>query len=605
MSLGLVRRLATLGVLALLLSSLAACEGRHPAPRRESQPNKNDVTDSTVVEFDLTQGVAEATAGGGFFPLPAARTFTGLIRAVERVRADRNTKAVYIRLGSAQLASAKVEELALLLGSLKQKTPIYCHAHSLSNATLWLTLRGCTKTWLSPAGDVNAIGIAAQLVYFKGLLDKLQIQADFLSVGKYKSAAESLLRDAPSDAAREEWLETLGSLRTSWLEGIGSVRPDVLPHLETGPWGARAALERKLVSALGDEHEARRDTTRQAGTTGTKVVFGAGKKPGPGQAVQEILKLLSGVDADASGKPHIAVVPFVGSITMGASDGLLQSDGISEHGAARTIQRLIDDDAVRAVVLRIDSPGGSALASDLIWSRLRELGRAKPLIASVGGMAASGGYYLACAADRIVAESTSIVGSIGVVGGKIVFGPALEPYGIHTVTLTPGPDANRVAYESPLVAWDDGTRERVREQMHQVYDLFVDRVAEGRKMQRERVLESAEGRIFSGRQGRERGLVDALGGLTDALAWARKEAGLDAEAPVTVEGQGEGLLASLGLDAEASAEQFAASVERRQQRLYGPYAALPKAWVPWVSGLSPLLEQERVLTLMPFVLQVP
>jgi protease-4 len=322
-------------------------------------------------------------------------------------------------------------------------------------------------------------------------------------------------------------------------------------------------------------------------------------------AVQEILKLLSGVDADASGKPHIAVVPLSGSITMGSGEALFESDGISERGASRTIQRLIEDDAVRAVVLRIDSPGGSALASDLIWSRLRELGRTKPLIASVGGMAASGGYYLACAADRIVAESTSIVGSIGVVGGKIVFGPALEPLGIHTVTLTPGPDANRVAYESPLVAWDDGTRERVREQMLQVYELFVDRVTEGRNIQRERVLEAAEGRVFSGRQGLERGLVDALGGLTDALDWARKEAGLDAQAPVTVEGQGDGLLATLGLDAEASAEQFAASVERRQKRLYGPLAAVPKEWLPWVVGLSPLLEQERVLTLLPVVLQVP
>ena len=444
------------------------------------------------------------------------------------------------------------------------------------------------------------MGLSAQMVYFKTLLDKLGVKADFLSVGKYKSAAESLLRDEPSDAARQEWLETLGSIRSSWLEGIGAVRPEVVASLETGPWGAREALERKLVDALGDEHEARHDALSRASASETKGAFGADKKPGPGVAVSEMLRLLSGVDDGASNKPHIAVVPLSGSITMG-SDGLFASDGITERAATRTIERLIDDDAVRAVVLRIDSPGGSALASDLIWSRLRELGRNKPVVASVGNMAASGGYYLACAADHIIAERTSIVGSIGVVGGKIVFGPALEPYGVHAVTFAPGPDEKRATYESPWSAWDDLTRARVYAQMHQVYDLFVDRVAEGRKLNRERVLLVAEGRIFSGKQGVANGLVDELGGLSEALVWARKEAKLDAQAPVTVEGQSDGLLAALGLDAEASSEQFTASLERQRKRLWSPLSMVPAPWIPWVAGVTPLLEHETVLTLSPLI----
>ncbi|MGC4064492.1 MAG: S49 family peptidase [Polyangiaceae bacterium] len=256
-------------------------------------------------------------------------------------------------------------------------------------------------------------------------------------------------------------------------------------------------------------------------------------------------------------------------------------------------------------MLRIDSPGGSALASDLMWSRLRELGKRKPIVTSVGSMAASGGYYLACAADHIIAEPTSIVGSIGVVGGKIVFGPALEPYGVYTVTLSPGPDENRAVYESPLSPWDEGTRARVYDQMHDVYELFVSRVAEGRKRPKERIFAVAEGRIFSGKQGLENGLVDQLGGLAEALKWARERAGLDAAAPVTVEGASDGLLSALGLDADASMAQFSAAVERQRRGLFAPLAMTPLAYRPWVSAVVPLLGHERVLALSPITMVEP
>jgi ClpP class serine protease len=156
-----------------------------------------------------------------------------------------------------------------------------------------------------------------------------------------------------------------------------------------------------------------------------------------------------------------------------------------------------------------------------------------------------------------------------------------------------------------LVPWDDATRARVFAQMRQVYDLFVDRVTEGRKLKRERVLEIAEGRVFSGKQGLTNGLVDELGGLVEALAWARQQAGLDAQAPVTVEGQGDGFLAALGLDAEASSAQLVESLERQRRRLWSPLAMVPEAWVPWVAGVSPLLEHETVLALSPMMTTQP
>lgn len=589
-------------VLVALLAALAGCDGRARAPKVKAHTEPSHAADNTVVEFDLTSGVAESTASGGLFPLPAARTFTGLLRTLERTAADRQTKAVFLRLGGIRLDYAKVEELSALLAKVKAQTPVYCHAHGLANTTLWLTLKGCTKTTLSPAGDVDAVGMSMQMVYMKTLLDKLGIKADFLSVGKFKSAAESLLRDEPSEAAREEWLETLGSIRKTWVDSVAAVRGDTLPHLEDGPFGAAKALELKLVGALGDEYEARAEALSRGGATATKTVFGSGKETQPGDSFAEILSLLSGLDDKRSHEPHLAVVPLSGSITMG-SDGLFESEGISERAVTKTLRRLTKDDSVRAVVLRIDSPGGSALASDLMWSRLKELAKTKPLIVSVGGMAASGGYYLACAGARIFADRTSIVGSIGVVGGKIVFGPALEPLGVRAVSLSPGSDAQRPTYESPLFTWDDATRARVYDQMRGVYELFISRVAEGRKKTREQIHAIAEGRIYSGSQGLEIGLVDEIGGLSQALDWARKEAGLSSSAVVTVEGPSDGLLEALGLEPEASMSQFTEAVERHRRKIWSPLALVPHEYVPWVAGVSPLLSHEKVLALAPFILK--
>jgi protease IV len=597
------RRPKLVGWVSGLLIGLAlfGCEGRHSA--LASKTKRHAILSSTgaVVEIDLSSGVPESTSSaGGWFPLPANRTYTGLVRAIERIEADRNVKSVFIRLGAYRLNFAQVEELSLLLGNLRQSHKIVCHAHSLGNATLWLTLKGCDRTWLSPAGDVDAIGIGTQVVYFHKLLDGLGVKADFLAVGRWKSAAESFLRDEPSEAARQEWLETLSGMRKSWIEGVASARPAAVESLENGPWGARAAIEHHLIDALGDEGAAIADAQPGGQATVPRVVFGAGKRPGPETALAEILRLVSGAEDGAAARAHIAVVPLAGAITMG-SEGLLEGDGIVHVSAVRTIDRLIEADDVRAVVLRIDSPGGSALASDLLWTRLRKLAAVKPLVVSVGAMAASGGYYLACAGARIFAESTSIVGSIGVVGGKIVFGPALERHGVHAVTLSPSPDPQRVVYESPLVAWDDATRARVLEQMTGVYDLFVDRVAEGRKLKREQVLSLAEGRIYTGTRGKELGLVDEIGGLARALEWARTEAGLDTDAPVTVEGPGDGLLAALGLESSASLTEFTAAVERQRQRLWSPLSVAPQRFVPLLAGLTPLLYHERVLALMPVI----
>ena len=274
----------------------------------------------------------------------------------------------------------------------------------------------------------------------------------------------------------------------------------------------------------------------------------------------------------------------------------------------RTLTRLERDDDVKAVVLRIDSPGGSALASDLLWHALMRIRAKKPLVVSVGGMAASGGYYLASTGTVLYAEDTSIVGSIGVVGGKISADHALERIGVHAETIPAKVGdphaAARAAYESLLVPWDADTRDRLLETMTGIYDLFLARVAEGRNIPVERVAASAEGRIFSGHQGKARGLVDEIGGLADSIARARALAGLAADARFSVAGEGGGLLDALAEDeppAQSGAflprgpgdAQAAEVVDRLAPELRS-----------FLAAMAELSQRERVLCALPFALEV-
>jgi protease-4 len=589
---------------------VCACVGCEGRPRLVAKTKKAEITQygsGTLYEVDLSGGVPESTDAGGWLPLPAARTFVGLVRSLQHLHDDKKATGVFINLGMAKLHLSQVEELSPLLHAIRDsKIPVVCHAHELDNALLWLVTEGCDRLWLSPAGSVDSIGIAAQSIYIKGLLDELKVQADFLSIGRYKSAAEMFTRQGPSQEAHLALTETLQSMRTAWLQGMSGARGPAAKFAENGPYGAREAKGYGLVDELGDVSDARRDARKLAHAGSTRVAYGQAADGAAEHGFTEILRLLSSGDSASDGKPYIAVIPAIGGITM-KSEGLFSGEGIVFESLAKTIARLTDDTAVRAVVLRIDSPGGSALASDLLWSRLHELGDKKPLIASVGSMAASGGYYLACAAQSIVAERTSIVGSIGVLGGKIVFGSALEAHGVHTVTTPASSDegaAARATYLSPFVAWDEATRVRLRLVMSEVYDLFVDRVAKGRHLSIEQVQAVAEGRIWSGEQGKQRGLVDEFGGLANAIEIARKQAGLAKDTPVHVEGQAEGLLAALGLDASASGEELSRALEQQKRRLWSPLAWAPRSVTPWITGLAPLLATEHALTILPIAVTI-
>lgn len=592
-------------IAALVLAALG-CGGRPSSddhPRTEPAKKRG----RAVAVLDLSAGLPEQDKGG-LFGGGGKRSFDELHRVATAIRDDEGdgSAGVLVKLGSASFGAARAEEVGELLAAIKETRKVYCQADTLGNATLMATARGCSSIWISPAGGVEAIGIAGQVVYFRRLLaEELHLSIDMLQVGRFKGAEEPFTRDGPSPEARASLTSVLKDVRQAWLETLGAHRPRATADVvEDGPWTPERAKELGLVDEVGYADDALAAVRKESGAVRERVAFGAGADDGDGAGLDDVVRALAG---DGSTPGPLALVRATGSISMSGGGGVLGGrGGITERDLGKTLAKLERDDDVKAVVLRIDSPGGSALASDLLWHQLMKLRKKKPLVVSVGDMAASGGYYLACAGDFIFAEATSIVGSIGVVGGKIGGGDALERVGVHAETFAasdrPGA-ANRAAYESPLVKWDEPTKARVLESMTGVYDLFLSRIVEGRSTRgrsiaKETIAESAEGRIFAGRAAKERGLIDEIGGLGAALARARELAKLDDRARIAVIGGKGGLFDSL--DPAGVEERAVATVA-------SPLATLERIApdvVPFVGGLAPLWEGERAVVAVPFVLMV-
>jgi len=593
-----------------LVPGLWACDGRPKAGAGEKPPQPR--SGPSLVVLDLSAGVPEEEATSVLSLAPHKGSFDELVETLGELSKDKNERGVFVRFGSAQIGFARALEIADELAKIKGTgKPVFCHADGFTNSTMYAALRGCSKVSLSPAGEVETIGIAGEIVYMHKLLaEELHLTIDILQVGKFKGAEEPLTRDGPSDEARTSLEAVLANLRDTWISGVRDSRgAAVAAALEDGPYSPERAKELKLIDEIAYADDAQ-DRARTAATAvRDDVRFGQGAEAaGNPDDLGDLLRAVGG-----RGSAPIALVRASGSISMGGGDGLFgRSEGITEHAMDRVLARLVKDDDVRAVVLRIDSPGGSALASDLIWHRLMQLRAKKPLIVSVGDMAASGGYFMACTGTVVYAEPGSIVGSIGVVGGKIAAGHALDLIGVHSETFpaAKGPAAAaRAGYPSLLDDWDDATRARVLESMTGVYNLFLARVAEGRRTTVDKIAPFAEGRIWSGTQGKERGLVDEIGGLGAAIAKARELAKLPADAETETVGGPAGLLerltgaSAVSPSAVSHAEMLPSSWREGGMVVQGLFARIPGV-LPFVESFAPLAGGERALTALPYALVI-
>jgi protease-4 len=446
---------------------------------------------------------------------------TELRQLVERLRAlakDDKIAGLLLRVDSLEISLPDITELRAAMHDFRKAgKQLRCHAESASNGT-YLVLSACDTIALAPLGEIAITGPAAMPVHVKPLLDKLSIQADFIHVGAYKGAAEPLTRDAPS----KEMEETIGAILDrryqTIVDTIASERkldPGVVKGLiDTAMFPADQAKAARLV----DEVATFEQVQGSLGKPWTKIELEADKQ----DQLASMLELARFIGAMPPERPigdHVAVVYAIGNIVDGKGGGVLGArQEIASQTMVAALRALAADPSVKAVVLRIDSGGGSAQASELIWNAVADLKAKKPVIVSMSDVAASGGYYIASGATKIFALDDTLTGSIGVVGGRIAPAAALAKLGVNTFPMGRGKRATMMASLSP---WNADERGVIQTTMESVYKTFVGRVADGRHKTPDDILPIAQGRVWTGTRAKELGLVDDIGGLDAALAEAR------------------------------------------------------------------------------------
>lgn len=456
-----------------------------------------------------------------FVRLGHRQSLATIYRAVRRARSDESVRAVRFYVQRAAMGFGQAQEIRRLLASLRAAgKSVHCYLEGAgegANGTLaYYLATACPTVSLTPASDLNLIGLRLDSTFLRGTLDKLRIEPDFDHVGRYKSAAEAFTRSDHSSTSREALEAILDDLYGQIVAAVAAAREldpaRVRDLVDRGPYTAGEAQAAGLVDELlyPDELDERiRDEVGAAARFVTTEEY---------------------APAAGSGR-SIALVFAQGTIVRGA-DGLdpwTRQRTIGSNDLAALLASLAEDASTRAVVLRVDSPGGSALASDLILRQATLLAEAKPLVVSMSSLAASGGYYISARARSIVAEAGTLTGSIGVVGGKLATRAfQQELLGLSHDTLERGANAG---FYSALDPFTPQQAEIFHRQMQAVYDRFVDHVAAGRGMSREAVAAVAEGRVWSGERAAALGLVDEIGGLDRALEIAAEAAGLD---PATV-----------------------------------------------------------------------
>lgn len=446
-------------------------------------------------------------------------THFDVVTSLRKALKDEKIPAVVLEVDQASLSLAQLEEMTRLLGELKAAgKEVWLYSDSLDFKTALLGSQA-TGFALNPEGNVSLNGLYSESLYFKGMLDRVGVAVDVVHIGDFKSAGENFYRKGPSEAAQKQTDLLLDSLYETLLskisEGRGIERETLTTFIDQGAASASEALAAKLVDSLQyrtELVEALREKYGEESEFERDYAHGGVKVPEI-KGFFDLMKLMfPAKDKDQEKEDYVAVVAFEGAISFGS---------IAE--ARKEVLNLVDDESCVAMVLRVNSPGGSALASEILWKAIEEFKETeRPVVVSMGNVAASGGYYIASSADAIFAEPTTITGSIGVVGMKVALGDVMSKVGITTHENKRG--AHSDLYNSTR-SFTKEERQIVRESMLDVYATFLKRVSDGRgdKLQDE-VGKLAGGRVYSGRDALEVGLVDELGGLTEAIMKAREMA---------------------------------------------------------------------------------
>ena len=516
--------------------------------RRIDTARHHGVPNGCILELDL-QSVPPETAG--FDPL---KLLTGAgrpmllrdaITAIHRAAEDDRVAGMIARVQLSAAPPAAVQELRAAISAFTAAKPSLAWAETFPGTMSYYLASAFGEVWMQPSGTVGLIGFATNALFLRDALDKAGIEAQFVARGEYKSAANLFTQDRYTEAHREADTRLVDSLHAQVWQGVAESR-----GLETTALDAladRAPLLRDdavgggLIDRIGFRDEAYR---RIAELSGAEATTAADADPDSDQAPPRLFlsryaqtRKQGPTLPGRSQKPTIAVVTVAGPIVSGRGGPQAFPLSRSSAGAdtiAAALREAAADDDVKAVVVRVESPGGSVNGSETIWRevcRIRAAG--KPVVASMGAVAASGGYYVSMSADAIVASPGTITGSIGVVTGKLVTRELKERLGVGSDSVRTNANADAWSGNSPFTPEQHAL---VEAEADLFYDDFVNRVAQARGLTVEQVEEVARGRVWTGADALERGLVDELGGLRTAVRRAKVLAGLDADAEVLLAG---------------------------------------------------------------------
>jgi protease-4 len=443
-----------------------------------------------------------------------------ILASIQKAKENDNIKGIYIKANYLSTSFASLEAIRAALDDFKSSGKfIVAYADNYSQGLYYLS-SVANKVVLNPRGVVDWRGLASVPMFYKDLLEKLGVEMQVFKVGTYKSAVEPYTCTQMSDANREQMEALLGSIWDRMLTNISATRG--IPSDSLNAYADRAMtfapaeedVAKGLVDTLMYQNDMRAYLKKMMNIDEDDKL--------PLLSLEEMKNVKRNVPKSMSGN-IVAVYYAVGEITDAASN-ITSDEGIVGNKVIRDLRKLKEDKDIKAVVLRVNSPGGSAFASEQIWKAVSELKKEKPVIVSMGDYAASGGYYISCVADSIVAEPTTLTGSIGIFGMFPNTKGLTDKVGLSFDVAKTNKYSDVGVTTRPM---NDGEKAMLQSYIEQGYDLFVTRCADGRGMKKEEIEKIAQGRVWSGTMAKEIGLVDEIGGIDKALEIAAKKAGVE------------------------------------------------------------------------------
>jgi protease-4 len=518
-----------------LAATPAPAAPKEPAKDRAATSRTADAAGAVIPVFSLRGPIIESESDDGLRLGPQPLALRDLIERMDKASADPAVKAVVFVAEDAHAGPGQIAELRQSMKKLRDAGKgVFVHSDSMDIGDYTL-FSGATRLSVVPTADLWVNGIHGETPYLRGLLDKIGVKPDFLTCGAYKSAAEMFMRDGPSPAADEmmNWLfdGLYDSITKMIADGRGVSAEKVKQWIDEAPYTAEKAKAVGLIDAVEYRQDFEKMLKDKYGSSATfNRKYGEKEQPqldfsSPFAIMKIWGELLAGPQKQPTGKDAVAVVYVDGMISPGSGEGSIFG-GAGAHSTP--IRRALDearrDPSIKAVVLRVDSPGGSATASEIIFDATRRVKAVKPFCVSMGNVAGSGGYYVACAADTIFAEDGTLTGSIGVVGGKLATHDMWSKIG---VTFKPYQRGKNAMLLSTAQVFTPAEREKVQSWMNDVYDVFKQHVVEvrGKKLTKP-IDDIAGGRVYTGRQALALGLVDRIGSLEDAIGHVAQQAGL-------------------------------------------------------------------------------